>query len=105
MTPIEHMAGVQHRADGAFPPEELVGMDRQTLSAVLLQRQEDIEFLLKTVEQRTTALREAVEVVQQIADTRGMEECMAADCTMEHPRCGIRIARAALAGRLGRWKG
>jgi hypothetical protein len=66
---------------------------------------EDILALLLIVQQRTDALRYAVGVVGRIATERGMEECMAEDCTIDNPRCAVRIAQSELQGRLGRWRG
>jgi hypothetical protein len=85
-TPIEILGAIQYRAEGFQDPELL-----------------PIRVLRPSL--RTDALRYAVGVVGRIATERGMEECMAEDCTIDNPRCAVRIAQSELQGRLGRWRG
>lgn len=101
-TPIEQLADVQRRFEQYTDPYTIT--ESIEFCRAIRDAHEDIAFLLKTLEQRTDALQYAVGVVNRIARERGMDECMEDDCTIDHPRCAVRIAQAELAGRLGRWR-
>lgn len=102
-TPIEQLAEIKHRAANFLDPREMSGQE-PLLRDCLQTCHDDIDTLLQMIEQRTNALLYAVAVMSRIATERGMDECMAEDCTLACPRCSVKIAQAELAGKLGRWR-
>jgi hypothetical protein len=100
---VEVLRGIQNRADGMLDVSNWGPASAPQLRSVVIQLQNDVQDLLWLLETRDAALQEAIAVVQDIA-RRPDDECGIAACTDETPACGYRVARAAMAGRLGRWK-